>query len=142
MRWKFYGKSITNKNNCYDPGLQWKPHATLPNSYASAFQQFKKMRTRLEKDPNKLKRYQNTISCDLDKGYIRKLLLNPRRKCLSFFSPANSLFNSLNQKSIWSHFLGCLESVFKRFFVFNHDEMCFIFLKKLDVNRFQRFRMS
>ena len=50
-----------------------KQDSQLPNNYASALQQFKRMRLALDKDKDKLALYQGTIDKDLEKQYIRRL---------------------------------------------------------------------
>lgn len=66
-------KTTTFKDGRYEVGLLWHPDASLPNNFAAAIQQFKRMKNRLSQQPNLHTMYQNTIDRDIEKGYIRKL---------------------------------------------------------------------
>ena len=60
-------------DNRYEVGLLWKPNAELPNNFAAAIQQFKKLKQRLNRDPITLDLYSATIENDLKNEYIRRV---------------------------------------------------------------------
>jgi hypothetical protein len=67
-------ETTTHDGERYKVGLLWsQDDATLPNNYGSALGQLKSLEQRLRKDPALEKKYVQTISTDLEKGYIRKI---------------------------------------------------------------------
>ena len=64
---KILRRTAKLQDNRYEIGLLWKQDAQLPNNYASALQQFKRMRLALDKDKEKLALYRGTINKDLEK---------------------------------------------------------------------------
>ena len=58
----------------YEEGMLWsEPEPNLPNNYSSALGQLHSLERRLQRDPNLIKLYQNSIHTDVEKGFIKIL---------------------------------------------------------------------
>ena len=58
-------KTTTFKDGRHEVDLLWHPIASLPNNFAAAIQQFKKMKHRLSQQPDLHAMYQDTIDKDI-----------------------------------------------------------------------------
>ena len=66
-------ETIRFVDNRYEVGLLWKPNIELPNNFAAALQQYKRMKQRLLLDSATHDLYSATIEKDLNCGYIRRI---------------------------------------------------------------------
>ena len=70
----------------YETGLLWKDDSSLPDNRSQALTHLNHLVNRLEKKPEKYKKYNEGIQADLEKGYIAKVPFH-RQKDTGWYIP-------------------------------------------------------